>query len=191
MSHVEDLIAASSLGTPDAVAMRNRTSEERAAALVARSKEIEAERLPSVQYLICEMLAARHRTGKAWWPIRSREKQALARLAEAGLVETQAGNQPRTYRARLTDAGRAAFMPADWTPPAPGDLAALLRYAAAGRREYLRGVPDDMHRLVEVEADTLESAAVVADGRLDPLYGWLPSWRWTPEMDAALGEGKS
>lgn len=40
---IEDLIAASSLGTPDAVAMRERTSPEHARRIVERSEEIAAE----------------------------------------------------------------------------------------------------------------------------------------------------
>ncbi|GAA0719422.1 hypothetical protein Drose_05745 [Dactylosporangium roseum] len=144
--------------------------------------------LPPTQYLICELLAARHRTGETWWHIPAKVKWALLALADAGLVDIMAGQQPRTFRARLTDAGRAAFMPAVWTPPAPGDLAALLRYAAAGRREYLPGLPEDMRPLVEVEIGTLEAAAVVADGRLDPMYDWLPSWRWTDDMSQALND---
>ncbi len=147
---------------------------------------IDVDNLPPTQMLVCELLAARHRTGETWWTLSSKVAPAVEALVQAGLVDRMGGNQPKTLRARLTAAGREAFMPAVWTPPAPGDLAGLLRYAAEGRREYLRDVPDDMRPLVEVEVSTLENAAVVAEGRLDPLYGWLPSWRWTEEMTAEL-----
>lgn len=40
---IEELIAASSLGTPEAVALRATVSDERAAAVVARSKQIAEE----------------------------------------------------------------------------------------------------------------------------------------------------
>lgn len=149
---------------------------------------IDVDDLPPTAYLICETLAARHRMGDAWWTFPAKLARAVEALVQAGLVDRMAGNQPKTLRARLTAAGREEFMPAVWTPPKPGDLAALLRYASEGRREYLRDVPDDMRPLVEVEVSTLESAAVVAEGRLDPLYGWLPSWRWTDEMTNRLRE---
>ena len=145
---------------------------------------IDPDKLPPTQYLICELLAARHRTGVAWWPLPTRLRTAMTALTAAGLIEVQTLSGPGVDDARLTAAGRALFMPDDWTPPPAGDLAALLRYAAQGRREYLHGMPADMLDLVEVEADTLDQAAIVADGRLEPLYGWLPSLRWTEQMRA-------
>ncbi len=147
---------------------------------------IDVDDLPPTQMLVCELLAARHRTGEAWWTLPSKVAPAVEALVQLGLVDRMSGNRPKTLRARLTAAGREEFMSAVWTPPAAGDLAALLRYAAEGRREYLLDVPVDMRPLVEVEVSTLESAAVVAEGRLDPLYGWLPSWRWTDEMSNRL-----
>lgn len=73
----------------------------------------------------------------------------------------------------------------------PRVIAERLRACAAGRREYARsceGTEDG--RALLVEAATFESAAEVAEGSLEPLYGALPSWRWTPEMHAALdGDG--
>jgi hypothetical protein len=47
MTDIERLIEASSLGTPDAVAMRERTSPEHARRIVARSKEIAADQIPA------------------------------------------------------------------------------------------------------------------------------------------------
>ncbi len=68
----------------------------------------------------------------------------------------------------------------------PRDLGALFRECAAGRREYAKNAPDDTRALLEVEANTLEMAARVADGDESPLYSWLPSWRWTEGMTEAL-----
>lgn len=65
------------------------------------------------------------------------------------------------------------------------DLPALLRYAASARREYLAGAPEDLRQIVEAECATLDAAAELAEGNMRPLYGWLPSWRWTEEMQAA------
>lgn len=66
------------------------------------------------------------------------------------------------------------------TEPTTG---ALLRAAAAGRREYAVGAPPRIAADLTAEADTLETAARIADGDLTPLYGLLPSWRWTAAMD--------
>lgn len=67
--------------------------------------------------------------------------------------------------------------------PAEGSgLAAMLRAAAAGRREYAENAPDPSRAVLEQEAATLESAARLADGDMEPMYGWLPAWRWTSEM---------
>jgi len=148
----------------------------------------DVDSLPPTQYLILEVLAARHRTGKTWWTFPARLKWAALALSDTGLIEVISSPVPRTFRARLTAAGRKAVMTQVWTAPDPSDLAATFRYAAQGRREYLAGIPDDMRTTMEVEVATLEAAAMVADGRLDPLYGWLPSWRWTDQMQAALDE---
>lgn len=47
----------------------------------------------------------------------------------------------------------------------------------------------EMRRTLEVEALTLEAAAKIAEGDDSPLYGLLPSWRWSPEMVARLHTG--
>lgn len=64
--------------------------------------------------------------------------------------------------------------------------AMLLRQAAEGRLEYLAGCPNQKDRdVLETEASTLRHAASVVEGDLNPMYGWLPSWRWSDEMTAA------
>jgi hypothetical protein len=71
--------------------------------------------------------------------------------------------------------------------PAVRKAADLLRLAAAGRLEYLASCPEGSARdVLEAEASTLRHAADVVEGDLRPLYGWLPSWRWTDDMDAQL-----
>lgn len=74
--------------------------------------------------------------------------------------------------------------------PAEPTTGNLLRAAAAGRREYAQGCGgtdntklQEMHDALLTQAATLDGAARVADGDMGPLYGWLPSWRWTPEME--------
>lgn len=75
------------------------------------------------------------------------------------------------------------------------DIAALLRMVAAGRREYKHGVSDDasprarpmtFNEHLEIEASLFDTAAKLAEGDDDPLYGLLPSWRWSEAMTAAL-----
>jgi hypothetical protein len=71
------------------------------------------------------------------------------------------------------------------------EIATTLRSAAAGRREYADGMPrgaawEPSVELLNMQATTLESAALVAEGNLEPLYNWLPSRRWTDEMMANL-----
>lgn len=76
-------------------------------------------------------------------------------------------------------------------------IPALLRAVAEGRREYMRSYSEgevnpvlrEQRRTLEIEALTLEAAAEIAEGSVAPLYGLLPSWRWTDEMVKALGVG--
>lgn len=71
--------------------------------------------------------------------------------------------------------------------PAVRKAADLLRLAAAGRLEYATSCPEGAARdTLETEASTLRHTADVVEGDLRPLYGWLPSWRWTDQMDAQL-----
>lgn len=73
-------------------------------------------------------------------------------------------------------------------------IAALLREIAAGRLEYAAGYSHNeknpalvaQKRSLEIEAATLEAAAKIAEGDSGPLYGLLPSWRWSEAMTAAL-----
>lgn len=68
-------------------------------------------------------------------------------------------------------------------------IAADLRRAADGRREYAQGYADvgkdDGYDRLTIAADVFESAAAVAE---DParLRGLIPSWRWSAEEHAAV-----
>lgn len=73
------------------------------------------------------------------------------------------------------------------------EIAALLRTCAAGRTEYAGSYPAhavqalrEQRRTLETEAEVLESAAKIAEGDDGPLYGLLPSWRWTEDMERKL-----
>lgn len=73
-------------------------------------------------------------------------------------------------------------------------IAALLRTVAAGRREYLGSFARNeqnpalvrQRETLEMESLLFEMAARITEGDDSPLYGLLPSWRWTDEMTAAL-----
>lgn len=66
------------------------------------------------------------------------------------------------------------------------ELARTLRAAAEGRREYARSAPPEVTEALNLQAATLDGAAKVITGDPGPLYDWLPSYRWTPDMTARL-----
>lgn len=74
--------------------------------------------LPPTQYLIMEVLAARHRTGEHTWTFPTRLRPHLRHLATAGLIDWKAGTVHGTALAWLTDTGRSQALGADYTPPA-------------------------------------------------------------------------
>jgi hypothetical protein len=93
------------------------------------------------------------------------------------------------FAARLVDAVHAAGRDGqDAIALGRRQAATDLRYAAHGRRQYARGAPPDDLAVLHAEADLLDLAANVAEGHLGPLYGWLPSWLWTAEMQRRLDE---
>jgi hypothetical protein len=72
------------------------------------------------------------------------------------------------------------------------DLARLLRVIADGRDEYAASIPPDTtsvglltQRLtLTTEAAAFRSAALLAEGHTDGIWGLLPTWRLTPEIEA-------
>lgn len=74
------------------------------------------------------------------------------------------------------------------------DRIALLRRAAEGRREYSAALREDepnsalsgQRDALLAQAAALESAAKIMEGDNNPLYGLVPSWRWTDEEVRAL-----
>lgn len=137
---------------------------------------------------------------------RPTREQVDAALARADRVHVGGSNETRQAvhflaaevrallherRALLDEADRHRAELAARTPqPAEPTTGDLLRAAAAGRREYAQGCGDtdntklqEMHDALLTQAATLDGAARVADGDMNPLYGWLPSWRWTSAMD--------
>lgn len=91
-------------------------------------------------------------------------------------------------------ADRIAQARADVRKETRAGIAKLLREVAEGRREYLGSYEKNptnprlrqMRDALVSEISLLEAAAKIAEGDTEPLYGLLPSWRWTDQMTAAL-----
>lgn len=81
------------------------------------------------------------------------------------------------------------YSPADIDAIGEDAHVTLLRAVADGRREYARGAPDDMRSTLLTQAQAFELAARIVGGDTGPLYGLLPSWRWTDEMAESLHTG--
>lgn len=69
-------------------------------------KPDKTDALPAAQYLILDVLAARHRLGDRVWSFPRKFKPILNRLQAAGLVEWRRSSHPDVLQAWLTPAGR-------------------------------------------------------------------------------------
>lgn len=78
---------------------------------------VDVDSLPPTQYLMLETLAARLRTGEPCWTFPDRLKPTAAALESLGLVWTHSGPTPGAFQVWPTDAGRAAILSPDYTPP--------------------------------------------------------------------------
>ncbi len=76
---------------------------------------VDVDRLPPTQYLILEVLAARHRSGEGHWTFPARLTPAARRLEAADLVRLR--STPEGFEASLTAAGRAAVLSDMYTSP--------------------------------------------------------------------------
>lgn len=70
------------------------------------------------QELLLDVLGARFRLGENLWTFGSHLSRAAEQLADRGLVFTTHGITEKTIRAGLTEAGKAAVLSADYSPPA-------------------------------------------------------------------------
>lgn len=85
---------------------------------------VDTDSLPAKQYLILEVLAARHRLGEPFWPLPDRLLRHLDALADAGLIGHESDVTEGHRRAWLTDKGWTAVMSGTYTAPAqPPDAA--------------------------------------------------------------------
>jgi hypothetical protein len=82
--------------------------------------DVDTDRLPPMQYLILEVLAARWRLGERLWTFpAARISYHLGQLEQLGLVGWKSGVDQGTVRAWLTEKGRAAALSDTYEPPAP------------------------------------------------------------------------
>lgn len=79
--------------------------------------DVDVDTLPPTQYLVLDVLAARHRLGEPWWTFPSRLRPAVTALEQAGLVFGMHGIVGGTIRAGLTGAGRDTVLDPDYVPP--------------------------------------------------------------------------
>lgn len=119
-----------------------------------------------------------------------------ARKAATAEARRQAEREAKT-RVREMLGKPHQLLPTDWQELAAlldrqrqrilAERAALLRSAADGRHEYQRNCPAGSGLdTLQVEEGVLRHAADVVEGDLRPMYAWLPSASWTPEMHEAL-----
>lgn len=97
-------------------------------AMTDTSTPVDTDTLPPTQYLILEVLAARHRTGEVLWTFPSHLRPHMKKLAEAGMLGWKSGIVEKTVRAWLTDAGRAAVLLDGYEPPKHRDAAAVMSW---------------------------------------------------------------
>jgi len=90
------------------------------------------ENLPPTQYMILEVLAARHRLGEQAWTFPTRLTPQLRALEAAGFIEAHTGITQNTMLARLTDAGRAAALSESYSPWVGQHRVAVTVFATVG-----------------------------------------------------------
>lgn len=104
--------------------------------------------LPPTQYLIMEVLAARHRLGEVLWTFPTSVRPAMEQLARRQLIGWKSGVAPESIQAWLTDIGRKHVLLPDYTSPVQQSLdeaAANMRanYRTGDRSiEYINGFED-------------------------------------------------
>jgi hypothetical protein len=79
---------------------------------------IDPDKLPPTQYLIGEVLAARHRLGEPFWHFPTMLGRAIDALVDAGLVESEFRGDIRMHRIRFTEVGRKAWVSDTYKAPA-------------------------------------------------------------------------
>lgn len=132
---------------------------------------VNVDKLPPTQYLILDVLVARHRLGHKIWPFPSTLRYAIRMLEAAGLIELHSPNanvdQPgwrSPIRASLTPAGLAAAADPDYRSPAEQAEA-----QAEDAFAFAKALDDPAVRL-QLAHDGYTSGAAVVIGR--DTSGW-------------------
>lgn len=97
-------------------------------------------------------------------------------------LQSMLAREKAKYAALRAERAAVNYTEAVTGSTACGEAALRLRRAAAGRREY-QGGGEDSDRVLAEQAGTIEMCARVVEGDLAPLRYWLPTWRWTDELD--------
>ena len=108
--------------------------------------KIDSDDLPPTQYLVLEVLAARHRTGEHQWTFPSRFRGTLRELSDLGLVGWKGGIVEKTVLAWLTDTGRSAALMDGYETPIDKALAVGRQ---AGREDAARELREAERRIRE------------------------------------------
>jgi hypothetical protein len=80
--------------------------------------------LTPTQALIGDVLAARYRTGETLWTFDARLRKSAEFMAAMGLVNVHHGIVEKTFRASLTELGKARFISETYVPPMDKDARA-------------------------------------------------------------------
>ncbi len=121
----------------------------------SQRQRFDVDTLPPTQYLVLDVLAARHRLGENLWPFPSTLAPALRALEQLGLVWTMHGCVENTVRAGLTETGKDAVLSTEYIPPAfrlPGSR------AGSGREFGWQSDPIGEGPWSAYQAETLDDA---------------------------------
>ncbi|MGV8909274.1 MAG: hypothetical protein ACOH1Y_09850 [Propionicimonas sp.] len=126
--------------------------------------------LPPTEYLIMDVLGARHRTGEGTWTFPSRLTPALRRLETADLIWWKSGPVDRTCLVGLTDNGRLGVLSPTYTPPnaVQDQELAGLRAALTEARTTIKDLATTA--VLDASADLVTAAARVTSMGGKPDY---------------------
>lgn len=98
--------------------------------------------LPPTEYLILEVLAARHRLGEQLWtfPNQPRLVAAAHMLARRGLIGVKSGVAPASIQAWLTEGGRSATLSDSYEAPILSEVARIRADTWAAARAVVEAI---------------------------------------------------
>jgi hypothetical protein len=138
---------------------------------------VDVDKLPAIQELVLEVLAARHRLGEQIWTLSRKQgvTKALSVLEGLGLVGYDSGVVEGTWKAWLTAEGREAVFSPTYVPPASvqGKVEWQVRYV------FVKGGPHD--RILNFLDDEEGARAVVTSMVTGVTPDGLRQVRFDPE----------